>query len=48
MNNILEKIVSEKIDSIEKYKNSYSIEDLKKKISKYSNYLNFKNELKKK
>ena len=47
MNNILEKIVSEKIDSIEKYKNSYSIEDLKKKISKYSNYLNFKNELKK-
>ena len=47
MNNILEKIISDKKDSIEKYKNSLSIEDLKKNISKYEDYLNFKNKLKK-
>ena len=38
MNNILEKIISDKKDSIEKYKNSLSIEDLKKNISKYEDY----------
>ena len=47
MNNVLEKIISDKKNSIEKYKNSFSIEDLKKKISEYSNYLNFKDKLKK-
>ena len=47
MNNILEKIISDKKNSIEKYKNSLSIEDLKKNISKYEDYLNFKNKLKK-
>ena len=47
MNNILEKIISDKKNSIEKYKNSISIEDLKKNISKYEDYLNFKNKLKK-
>ena len=47
MNNILEKIISDKKNSIEKYKNSLSIEDLKKNISKYVDYLNFKNKLKK-
>ena len=47
MNNILEKIISDKKDSIEKYKNSLSIEDLKKNISKYEDYLKFKNKLKK-
>ena len=47
MNNVLEKIISDKKNSIEKYKNSFSIEDLKKKISEYNNYLNFKDKLKK-
>ena len=47
MNNILDKIISDKKNSIEKYKNSLSIEDLKKNISKYEDYLNFKNKLKK-
>ena len=47
MNNILEKIVSDKKNSVEKYKKFFSIGDLKKKISKYDNYLNFKDELKK-
>ena len=46
MNNILEKIISDKKNSIEKYKNSFSIEDLKKKISGYNSYLNFKDKLK--
>ena len=32
---------------MEKYKNSFSVEDLKKRISSYKNYLNFKDKLKK-
>ena len=45
MNNTLEKIVSEKLISLENYKKIYKIEDLKKKISTYKNYLNFKDKL---
>ncbi len=47
MNNALEKIIADKGASIEKYKKSYKIEDLKKKISSYKNYINFKDKLKK-
>jgi len=47
MSNILEKIISDKKNSVEKYKNSFTIEDLKKKISSYKNYLNFKEKLNK-
>ena len=47
MTNILEKIISDKRIAIEKYKKSYTIKDLKKKISSYSNYINFKDKLKK-
>ena len=47
MSNILEKIISDKKNSVEKYKNSFTIEDLKKKISSYRNYLNFKEKLNK-
>ena len=47
MTNALEKIISDRKIDIEKYKNSYSIKDLKKKISSYSNYINFKDKLKK-
>tara|TARA_B100001540_G_C15746234_1_gene614646 strand:+ start:627 stop:1421 length:795 start_codon:yes stop_codon:yes gene_type:complete len=45
MNNILEKIISDKKDSIKKYKNSFSILDLKNKISDYNKYFNFKDKL---
>ena len=46
MNNALEKIIADKKVSIEKYKSSFTVEDLKKKISSYKNYLNFKDKLK--
>ena len=47
MSNILEKIIADKKDIIEKYKNSFAIEELKKKISSYKSYLNFKDKLNK-
>ena len=45
MTDILKKIIADKKDSIKKYKDSFTIEDLKKKISLYKNYLNFKEKL---
>ena len=48
MTNILEKIIDSKKKSIEKYKNSFSIKQLEKKILSYQNYTNFKNQLKSK
>ena len=45
MNNTLEKIVSEKKEDINEYKNIFSIDDLKKKIISYKNYLDFKSQL---
>jgi len=45
MTNILEKIITDKKSNIEKYKKSFPIEDLKKKISSYNNCLNFKDKL---
>ena len=47
MTNALEKIIADKKSNIERYKNSFSVEDLKKRISSYKNYLNFKDKLKK-
>ena len=47
MINTLEKIIADKKSNMEKYKNSFSVEDLKKRISSYKNYLNFKDKLKK-
>ena len=47
MRNTLEKIIDNKKTSIEKYKKTFTIKDLKKKISSYKNYLNFKDKLKK-
>ena len=47
MSNTLEKIISDKKNNVEKYKSSFTIEDLKKKISSYKNYLDFKDKLKK-
>ena len=42
MNNILEKIITDKKDQYRSLiKKSYTIEDLKKKISKYKNYIKF-------
>jgi len=45
MSNILEKIISDKKKDINEYKGVLSIDDLKKKIVSYKNYLNFKNKL---
>ena len=47
MINALEKIIADKKSNMERYKNSFSVEDLKKRISSYKNYLNFKDKLKK-
>ena len=47
MTNTLEKIIIDKKNNIEKYKKSFTVEDLKKRISSYKNYLNFKDKLKK-
>ena len=41
MKNILEKIIKEKKVIIERYKNSFNLENLKNKISNYNNYYNF-------
>ena len=47
MSNTLEKIIIDKKISVEKYKKTFTIQDLKKRISSYKNYLNFKDKLKK-
>ena len=47
MINVLEKIIADKKNNIKKYKDTIPVETLKKKISLYKNYLNFKDELKK-
>ncbi len=47
MTNTLEKIIVDKKNNIDKFKKSFTIEDLKKKVSSYKNYLNFKDKLKK-
>ena len=47
MTNALEKIIADKKSNMERYKNSFSVVDLKKRISSYKNYLNFKDKLKK-
>ena len=47
MINVLEKIIADKKNNIKKYKDTVPVETLKKKISLYKNYLNFKDELKK-
>ncbi len=46
MSNILEEIITSKKSNIEEYKKLYSIDNLKKKISSYKNYQNFKDCLK--
>ena len=45
MSNILEKIIADKKKDINEYKSIFSVDDLKKKIALYKNYLNFKNKL---
>jgi len=45
MTNTLEKIITEKKNNIKKYKESFTIDYLKKKISSYNNYFNFKDKL---
>jgi len=45
MTNVLEKIIADKKNNVKKFKDSFTIENLKKKISSYKNYLNFKDKL---
>ncbi len=45
MTNILEKIIAGKKNSIKRYKDSFTIDELEDKISSYKNYLNFKDKL---
>lgn len=45
MTNILEKIITDKKNSIKKYKDSFAIKYLNKKISSYKKYLDFKSKL---
>ena len=45
MNNILKKIIFKKKITIENFKKSYSVEQLKNHISSKDNYLNFKDKL---
>ena len=47
MSNTLEKIISDKKNNVQKYKNSFTVKELKKRISSYKNYLNFKDKLNK-
>ena len=47
MTNTLKKIIADKKSNVEKYKNSFTVKELKKKISSYKNYLNFKDKLNK-
>ena len=47
MTTTLDKIVINKKNDIEKYKKLFTIKDLKKKISLYKNYINFKDRLEK-
>ncbi len=45
MSNTLERIISDKKNNVEKYKNSFTVDSLKKKIDSYKNYLDFKDKL---
>jgi len=45
MSNILQKIITNKEKKIKKYKKSFTLDELKKKISLYDSYLNFKKKL---
>ena len=46
MTNTLKKILIDKKKNIENYKKLFTIENLKKKINLYKNYINFKDNLK--
>ena len=45
MSNTLEKIIADKKGNIENYKKNFTIESLKKKITSYKSFLNFKDKL---
>ena len=45
MNNILDKIIADKKNAVKQFKKIFTIEHLKKKISFYKNYLDFKAKL---
>ena len=45
MSNILNKIIADKKKSVESYKKSHPLEKIKKNISKFNNYISFKDKL---
>ena len=45
MNNILDKIITDKKNTVKQFKKIFTIEHLEKKISLYKNYLDFKAKL---
>ena len=45
MNNILDKIIADKKNSVERYKKSHPLEKIKKNISEFNNYIAFKDKL---
>ena len=45
MNNILDKIIADKKNSVEGYKKSHPLEKIKKNISKFNNFISFKDKL---
>ena len=45
MSNILDKIITDKKNSVESYKKSHPLEKIKKNISEYNNYIAFKDKL---
>ena len=42
MSNILNKIIADKKKSVENYKKSYPLEEIKKNISQLTNFISFK------
>ena len=45
MNNILDKIIADKKNSVESYKKSHPLEKIKKNISQFNNFISFKDKL---
>ena len=45
MNNILDKIIADKKNSVEAYKKSHPLEKIKKNISQFNNFISFKDKL---
>ena len=45
MSNILDKIIADKKNSVERYKKSHPLDKIKKNISQFNNFISFKDKL---